>query len=49
MLRKLEGKTAVIAGGTEGVGLATARLPVEEVAKVALLLLVQSRVRRVAK
>ena len=31
MTKKLEGKTAVITGGTEGIGFATGRLLVNEV------------------
>jgi NAD(P)-dependent dehydrogenase (short-subunit alcohol dehydrogenase family) len=38
MLKKLEGKTAVTTGGTEGIGLVTARLFVQAIAKAALFL-----------
>ena len=37
MTNKLEGKTAVITGGTEGIGLATARLFVKEGAYVFIM------------
>ena len=37
MTKKLEGKTAVITGGTEGIGLATAQLFVKEGAYVVIM------------